>query len=88
MATNNGPRPKTECPISRSEFRQGARPVTVTINGVPMLAAVKEFSTDSFGWYLSGKVMVEVNGIAVPVQIGINLTCIGSKELPKADAAA
>ncbi|HKB39774.1 MAG TPA: hypothetical protein VKD72_25280, partial [Gemmataceae bacterium] len=43
---------------------------------------VKEFSTGSLGWYLNGKTVVEINGVRVPVQIGLNLTIIGSKELP------
>jgi hypothetical protein len=74
---------KTHCPISRSEFRTGAKPLTVTIGGVPLAADVKEFSTGSLGWYLNGKTMVEVNGTAVAVQIGLNLTIVGSKELPR-----
>jgi hypothetical protein len=46
-------------------------------------AVVKEFSTGSLGWYLNGKTMVEVDGLPVAVQIGLNLTVVGSKELAK-----
>ena len=74
--------PKTTCPVTRQQFRTGAKPVTVVVNGVPLTAAVKEFSTGSFGWYLNGKTSIEVDGVAVPVQIGMNLTVVGSKELP------
>ena len=74
---------KTNCPISRADFRARARPVTVTINGVPMQAEVKEFSTGSLGWYLNGKTMIDVGGTSVSVQIGMNLTIVGSKELPQ-----
>jgi hypothetical protein len=74
---------KTTCPISRSEFRQKAKPVTVTINGVPLPAEVKEFSTGSLGWYLNGKTMIDIGGTPVSVQIGLNLTIVGSKELPQ-----
>lgn len=74
---------KTPCPVSRAEFRAGAKPIKVEINGIPMMAEVKEFSTGSFGWYLSGKTTIEVGGKAVSVQIGANMTVIGSKELPK-----
>ena len=77
---------KTACPISRSEFRAKAKPITVTINNVPMQAMVKEFSTGSLGWYLNGKTTIDVGGTPVAVQIGMNLTIVGSKELPK-DAA-
>jgi hypothetical protein len=71
------------CPVTRDEFRRSAKNVHVSINGVPMIAEVKEFSTGSFGWNLNGKTTLEVNGTPVTVQVGLNLTVIGSKELPK-----
>jgi hypothetical protein len=74
---------KTLCPITRQQFRDGAKPVDVTIGGSPMLADPREFSTGSLGWYLNGKTVVEVNGVKVTVQVGLNLTIVGSKELPK-----
>jgi hypothetical protein len=73
---------KTSCPISRAEFRAKAKPITVTINQVPLQAEVKEFSTGSLGWYLNAKTTIEVGGTVVPVQIGMNLTVVGSKDLP------
>ena len=78
---------KTVCPINRSEFRAHAKPTNVTIAGVPLIADVKEFSTGSLGWYLNGKTMIEINGRPVAVQIGLNLTIVGSKELPMDDPA-
>jgi hypothetical protein len=74
---------KTSCPITRQDFRANARPVTVTVNGVPLQAEVKEFSTGSMGWYLNGKTTIDVGGTPVSVQIGMNLTIVGSKELPR-----
>jgi len=74
---------KTECPISRATFAAEAQSLEMVIAGVPMLATVKEFQTGSLGWYLTGKTTVKVGDTAVPVQIGVTLTCIGSKELPK-----
>jgi hypothetical protein len=35
------------------------------------------------GWYLTGKTNLKVGGKTVSVQIGMNLTIVGSKELPK-----
>jgi len=78
---------KTTCPINRSQFREKAKPVTVTINNVPLTAVVKEFSTGSLGWYLNGKTTIEIDGTPVSVQIGLNLTVVGSKELPKDEAS-
>jgi hypothetical protein len=74
---------KTTCPITRSDFREKAKPVTITINNVPLQAEVKEFSTGSLGWYLNGKTTIDVGGTLVSVQIGMNLTIVGSKELPQ-----
>jgi len=74
---------KTICAISRQDFREKAKPVTVTINSIPLQAEVKEFSTGSLGWYLNGKTNIEIDGKLVPVQIGLNLTIVGSKDLPK-----
>jgi hypothetical protein len=79
---------KTSCPVTRAEFTENAKPVEVIINGVPLTAEVKEFSTGSLGWYLNGKTNLRVGEKLVSVQIGMNLTIVGSKELPKlADAA-
>ena len=74
---------KSSCPVTRKQFAENAKPLSVVINNVPMLAEVKEFSTGSFGWYLNGKTTIEIGGTVVPVQIGMNVTVVGSKELPK-----
>ncbi|MFN4261668.1 MAG: hypothetical protein ACK4RK_20490 [Gemmataceae bacterium] len=78
---------KATCPISRADFHRHAKPVIVKINDVPMQAEVKEFSTGSLGWYLNGKTTIEIDGKAVSVQIGMNLTIVGSKELPHEEPA-
>src|SRR5947199_9472112 len=74
---------KTNCPITREQFRSRARPVTITVCDVPMVVPTKEFSTGSLGWYLNGKTVIEIDGTPVQVQLGLNLTVIGSKELPE-----
>ncbi len=74
---------KSTCPVTRAEFLRDAQPVEVTINDIPMTAEVKEFSTGSLGWYLNGKANVKVGDKSVSVQIGMNLTIVGSKDLPK-----
>ena len=74
---------KTSCPITRAEFKEKAKPIVVKVGEIPMQAEVKEFSTGSLGWYLNGKTTIDVGGTSVSVQIGMNLTIVGSKELPK-----
>jgi hypothetical protein len=71
---------KSPCPVSQSQFVSKAEPLKISINGQDMLADVKAFSTGSFGWYLNGKTTVLVDGKPVSVQIGMNLTVVGSKE--------
>ena len=73
---------KSACAVTRSQFREHAQPLEVVIKGVPFVADVKEFSTGSLGWYLNGKTTVRINDVPVSVQIGLNLTIVGSKELP------
>jgi hypothetical protein len=62
--------------------------VTIKFNedSEPIAVPVKEFSTGSLGWYLNRKIEIDVGGVKVPVQVGLNLTIVGSKELPQ-DAA-
>lgn len=78
---------KTVCPISREQFRNNAKALEIKIGDSTFLADVKEFSTGSLGWYLNGKTTISIDGKPVSVQIGMNLTIVGSKELPR-DAAA
>ena len=72
--------PKTACPVTAAHFAEKAEPLKITINGQDMLAEVKAFSTGSFGWYLNGKTVISIDGKAVSVQIGMNMTVVGSKE--------
>jgi len=78
---------KASLAITREQFRTAAKPVPVVIGGKEMIAMVKEFSTGSLGWNINDKMAVEVDGKLVMVQVGLNLTIIGSKDLPQ-DAAA
>ena len=74
---------KSPCSLSQAQFVAKAEPLKVSINGQDMLAEVKAFSTGSFGWYLNGKTTVMVDVKAVSIQIGMNLTIVGSKEAPR-----
>jgi hypothetical protein len=79
---------KTSCPVSRAEFRAGAKAVTVQIGDKSYTAVPKEFSTGSLGWNINDKITIDIGGKLVTVQIGLNLTVVGSKDLPKDEAAA
>ena len=71
---------KSTCPISRTAFVEKAEPLKVIINGQEMVADVKEFSTGSFGWNINAKITVNVDGKPLSVQVGMNMTVVGSKE--------
>jgi len=77
---------KTICPVSRHQFLSKAKPLTVQIAGTVMPALPRDFSTGSLGWNINGKTVVEVDGVPCSVQVGLNLTIVGSKELPKLPA--
>jgi hypothetical protein len=74
---------KTISPVSRAEFKEKAKSVEVVIDGNKMVGAPREFSTGSLGWYINGKATIMVGDTPVTVQVGLNLTVVGSKDLPK-----
>ena len=74
---------KSPCPVSQTLFLEKAEPLKIMINGQEMLAEVKAFSTGSFGWYLTGKATMTVDGKPIQVQVGCNLAVVGSKEAPR-----
>ena len=74
---------KTSCPITRAEFARDAKPVEVQIGDKKYTAVPKEFSTGSLGWNINDKVQIDIDGVPVTVQIGMNLTVVGSKEAEK-----
>ncbi len=48
-----------------------------------MEAQPKEFSTGSLGWNVNEKVNIQMGDRRVTVQVGLNLTIVGSKDLPR-----
>ena len=71
---------KSPCPLSKTQFIDKAEPVKIVINGQEIIADKREFSSGSFGWYYNGKINITVDGKPLSVQIGLNLTVVGSKE--------
>ena len=71
---------KSPSPLSRSQFLEKAEAIKVVINGQELIADKREFSTGSFGWYHNGKININVDGKLLSVQVGLNLTVVGSKE--------
>ena len=76
---------KTACPISRADFLAKAEPLKIDVNGFPMIAEPREFSTGSFGWFVNGKATQVIDGKTVSIQVGMNLIVVGSKETRASD---
>ncbi len=72
---------KTECPLTHAEFHAKApASIVVTINGQNYVATRKAFSTGSYGYYLSDKIVMDIGGTPLKIQIGLNMAAVGSKE--------
>jgi hypothetical protein len=71
---------KSPCPLSKTQFLEKAESVKLTIGTSEIIADKREFSTGSFGWYHNGKTTITVDGKPLAVQVGINLTVVGSKD--------
>lgn len=65
----------------KANFLEMGTPLSVDISGQPIHANVKEFSTGSVGWNITGKVNVRLpNGVLVRCQVTGNVVVIGSKD--------
>jgi hypothetical protein len=71
---------KSPCPLTKTQFLEKAEAVKITIGTAEIIADKREFSTGSFGWYYNGKTVITVDGKPLSVQLGMNLTVVGSKE--------
>lgn len=77
----------TKCPITRAQFGK-ASPIAVKfeVGGQVVshqVAMPRTFESGSLGWYTGDKMTVEIDGVPVKVQVGLNLTVVGSKDLPR-----
>ena len=76
-------RKKTECPLTKEQFMEAAKPVTLTIeqggSKVQMTLGLKEFSSGSYGWFGNDKLTLVVGETACKIQPSISLVLVGSK---------
>jgi hypothetical protein len=71
---------RTSCPLTAADFKAHAKALPITIDGNAALVPSKEFSTGSFGWHLSEKRVVVIDGKPVTVQVSMQLVVVGSKD--------
>jgi|SRR6185369_5672435 len=98
-APASGGKAKTTCPVSRADFLSKAPILNVKIGDQTFVAGAREFADPkekqdkdgtplfgSVGYNVNGKMTMIIDGKAVDFQVGLNVTAIGSKYLPKTDA--
>lgn len=86
---SGGGKSKAKCTISRQEFLAKATALQVGIGdkGAAVVGGVKEFKPNgearhgSFGWYGQGKATVKFGDAELTLQVGLNLTVVGSKHV-------
>jgi hypothetical protein len=65
--------------IKGSKFMSVASNLSLNVFGNELEGEPREFSSGKFGWYVGGKIEVEVNGKMLWGQVGCNLVMIGSE---------
>ncbi len=84
---------KTVCPVSREEFKTGAKVIRIIVQqedapgqhttlGIFDLPP-KDMSTGSMGWHSAEKVSVKIGDKLCKTQGNLQLIMVGSKDLPK-----
>lgn len=73
--------PKTVCALTKKQFAEKAQTLTIKVGADSMIdAEPREFSSGSFGWFVSGKAIIQIDGKPVKCQVGCNVIVIGSKD--------
>lgn len=70
---------KKKCVLTQVDFMARAKPMQLVLNGILLTAMPKVFSTGSYGWNFNQKTVIDVDGVGIEVQIGANITAVGSK---------
>lgn len=82
--TDEGGARKAPCPVLRNRFQEKAQPVKLILGDEVLRALPKVFklqpkmTAPSYGWHYNGKIVIEVDGVQVPVQANLLFTCVGS----------
>lgn len=66
----------------RQSFRECAEALRVQLGGSLFMALPKTFSTNSYGWYHSGKLTVDFSDTPLVCQVSLSIVVCGSKDAP------
>ena len=80
----------TECPknikntqsktsLTADEFLNSNKQLAIEIDGNTLTGNPRSFSSGNLGWYLTGKIEIDVKGHKVWAQVGMNVTIPGSQ---------
>ena len=78
-------RPSYVCPLpNKRHFKSHAKPLTLTLGGVELGSVTPGISSNGkLQWSFQGKVEMDVGGVKARCQVGCNVTCIHSENLPE-----
>ena len=64
--------------MTANKFLQSGKTLQIDVDGNTLTGDPRSFQSGNLGWYLTGKVEIEVGGQTVWAQVGMNVTIPGS----------
>jgi len=64
--------------LSAKKFLESGKVIEIDVDGNQLRGEPRSFSSGNMGWYLNGKVPIDVAGQTVWAQVGMNVTIPGS----------
>ena len=64
--------------MSANKFLKSGKSLKIDVDGNTLTGDPRSFQSGNLGWYLTGKVEIEVGGQTVWAQVGMNVTIPGS----------
>ena len=65
--------------MSASKFLASGKALEIELDGNILRGEPRSFSSNNLGWYLNGKIPIDVGGTTVWAQVGMNVTIPGSQ---------
>ena len=65
--------------ITGKKFLESGKAIQIDVDGNTLRGEPRSFSSGSMGWYLGGKIEIDVGGQTVWAQLGCNITIPGSQ---------
>jgi len=69
--------------LSVKKFLESGKTVEITVDGNTLKGEPRSFSSGALGWYLGGKIEMDVGGATVWAQVGMNVVIPGSNSWKK-----